>query len=40
MGVAMGIGISANAQPVLDLLTQGLDIHEKIAWMPRSLLKK
>jgi len=24
----------------LDLLTQGLDIHEKIAWMPRSLRKK
>jgi len=40
MAVAMDTGISANHQPTLDLLTQGLDIHEKIAWMPRSLLKK
>jgi starvation-inducible DNA-binding protein len=31
---------SANDQPTLDLLTQRLDIHEKNAWMLRSLLKK
>ena len=30
----------ANDQPTLDLLTQRLDIHEKYAWMLRSLLKK
>jgi starvation-inducible DNA-binding protein len=30
----------ANDQPTLDLLTQRLDIHEKNAWMLRSLLKK
>ncbi len=30
----------ANDQPTLDLLTQRLDIHEKNAWMRRSLLKK
>jgi starvation-inducible DNA-binding protein len=30
----------ANDQPKLDLLTQRLDIHEKNAWMLRSLLKK
>ena len=30
----------ANDQPMLDLLTQRLDIHEKNAWMLRSLLKK
>jgi len=30
----------ANDQPTLDLLTQRLDIHEKTAWMLRSLLKK
>lgn len=29
----------ANDQPTLDLLTQRLDIHEKTAWMLRSLLK-
>lgn len=40
MAVAMGTGISANDQPTLDLLTQRLDIHEKIAWMLRSPLKK
>ena len=31
---------AANDQPTLDLLTQRLDIHEKNAWMLRSLLKK
>jgi len=30
----------ANDQTTLDLLTQRLDIHEKNAWMLRSLLKK
>jgi starvation-inducible DNA-binding protein len=30
----------ANDQPTLDLLTQRLYIHEKNAWMLRSLLKK
>jgi starvation-inducible DNA-binding protein len=30
----------ANDQPTLDLLTQRLDIHEKNAWVLRSLLKK
>jgi starvation-inducible DNA-binding protein len=30
----------ANDQPTLDLLTRRLDIHEKNAWMLRSLLKK
>jgi starvation-inducible DNA-binding protein len=31
---------AANDQPTLDLLTQRLNIHEKNAWMLRSLLKK
>ncbi len=30
---------SANDQPTLDLLTQRMDIHEKNAWMLRSLLQ-
>jgi len=30
----------ANDQPTLDLLTQRMGIHEKNAWMLRSLLKK
>ncbi len=30
----------ANDQPTLDLLTQRLQVHEKNAWMLRSLLKK
>ena len=34
------IADKANDQPTLDLLTQRLDIHEKNAWMLRSLLKK
>ena len=29
----------ANDQPTMDLLTQRLDVHEKTAWMLRSLLK-
>jgi starvation-inducible DNA-binding protein len=29
----------ANDQPTLDLLTQRLDVHEKTAWMLRSLLE-
>ena len=31
---------SANDQPTADLLTQRLQIHEKTAWMLRSLLAK
>ena len=31
---------SANDQPTLDLLTQRLDVHEKTAWMLRSLLEE
>ena len=31
---------AANDQPSCDLLTQRLDIHEKTAWMLRSLLDK
>jgi len=34
------IADEANDQPTLDLLTQRLDVHEKNAWMLRSLLKK
>jgi len=30
---------SANDQPTADLLTQRLDVHEKTAWMLRSLLE-
>jgi starvation-inducible DNA-binding protein len=29
----------ANDQPTADLLTQRLDLHEKTAWMLRSLLE-
>jgi starvation-inducible DNA-binding protein len=29
----------ANDQPTMDLLTQRLEIHEKTAWMLRSLLE-
>jgi starvation-inducible DNA-binding protein len=29
----------ANDQPTADLLTQRLDIHEKTAWMLRSILE-
>ena len=31
---------SADDQPTADLLTQRLDIHEKTAWMLRSLLEE
>jgi starvation-inducible DNA-binding protein len=31
---------AANDQPTADLLTQRLQIHEKTAWMLRSLLAK
>jgi starvation-inducible DNA-binding protein len=30
----------ANDQPTMDLLTQRMDVHEKTAWMLRSLLEK
>jgi starvation-inducible DNA-binding protein len=30
----------ANDQPTADLLTQRLDLHEKTAWMLRSLLEE
>jgi len=30
----------ANDQPTADVLTQRLDVHEKIAWMLRSLLEE
>jgi starvation-inducible DNA-binding protein len=30
----------ANDQPTMDLLTQSLDVHEKTAWMLRSLLEE
>jgi len=31
---------NANDQPTADLLTQRVDIHEKTAWMLRSLLEE
>jgi starvation-inducible DNA-binding protein len=31
---------SANDQPTMDLLTQRMEVHEKTAWMLRSLLEK
>jgi starvation-inducible DNA-binding protein len=31
---------SANDQPTMDLLTQRLEVHEKTAWMLRSLLEE
>ena len=30
---------AANDQPTADVLTQRLDVHEKTAWMLRSLLE-
>jgi starvation-inducible DNA-binding protein len=33
------IADKADDQPTADLLTQRLDIHEKTAWMLRSLLE-
>ena len=35
-----GLAESAKDQPTLDLLTQRLDVHEKTAWMLRSLLEE
>jgi starvation-inducible DNA-binding protein len=37
---ALGVADEANYQPTLDLLTQRMQVHEKNAWMLRSLLKK
>jgi starvation-inducible DNA-binding protein len=34
------VAATANDQPTADLLTQRLQIHEKTAWMLRSLLAK
>ena len=34
------IADKANDQPTMDLLTQRLDVHEKTAWMLRSLLQE
>ena len=34
------IADAANDQPTADLLTQRLQVHEKTAWMLRSLLQK
>ena len=31
---------SADDQPTADLLTQRLDVHEKTAWMLRSVLER
>ena len=36
---AFGLAEEANDQPTCDLLTQRLQIHEKTAWMLRSLLE-
>jgi starvation-inducible DNA-binding protein len=36
---AFGLAAEANDQPTCDLLTQRLQIHEKTAWMLRSLLE-
>jgi len=36
---AFGLADEANDQPTCDLLTQRLQIHEKTAWMLRSLLE-
>ncbi|GAA5234356.1 DNA starvation/stationary phase protection protein [Verticiella sediminum] len=36
---AFGAADGANDQPTADLLTQRLDVHEKAAWMLRSLLQ-
>ena len=37
---ALSVAGEANDQPTLDLLTQRMQVHEKNAWMLRSLLKK
>jgi starvation-inducible DNA-binding protein len=36
----LSLADEANDQPTLDLLTQRLDVHEKTAWMLRSLLEE
>ena len=36
----LALAEEANDQPTLDLLTQRMQVHEKNAWMLRSLLKK
>jgi starvation-inducible DNA-binding protein len=36
----LGVADKANDQPTIDLLTQRLDVHEKTAWMLRSLLEE
>ena len=36
---AFGVADEANDQPTADLLTQRMDVHEKTAWMLRSLLE-
>ena len=36
----LSLADDADVQPTLDLLTQRLEIHEKTAWMLRSLLEK
>ena len=36
----LSIADKANDQPTMDLLTQRLDVHEKTAWMLRSLLEE
>jgi starvation-inducible DNA-binding protein len=36
---AFGVADEANDQPTADLLTQRMDVHEKAAWMLRSLLE-
>lgn len=36
----LSVADRANDQPTMDLLTQRLDVHEKTAWMLRSLLEE
>lgn len=36
----LALADAANDQPTMDLLTQRLDVHEKTAWMLRSLLEQ
>jgi starvation-inducible DNA-binding protein len=36
----LALADKANDQPTMDLLTQRLDVHEKTAWMLRSLLEE
>jgi starvation-inducible DNA-binding protein len=37
---AFPVAEMAGDQPTMDLLTRRMEIHEKAAWMPRSLLEK